>query len=76
MNGAAAILTADTRAACSAELLVHLNAVNSGLSRIARGAPDAPHIAEHCQRNLALALNILAARPEGHAACSPAGGNS
>jgi hypothetical protein len=64
----AAILTAPTAAASSAELLVHLNAVNNGLSRIARGAPDAPHIAEHCQRNLALALQILVARLEGHAA--------
>lgn len=64
----AAILTADTGAASSAELQVHLNAVNNGLDRIARGAADPQHIAEHCQRNLALALQILAARLEGHAA--------
>ena len=59
---------ADTAAASSAELQVYLNAVTNGLDRIARGAIDPQHIAEHCQRNLALALQILAVGLEGRAA--------
>ncbi len=66
----AEILAAPVTQANTAELQVYLNAVTNGLARLSRTTPsnNSPAeicaVAEHCQRNFALAMQILAAELE------------
>lgn len=66
----AEILAAPVHQANTAELQVYLNAVCNGLARLSRttslnnSPAEISGIAEHCQRNFALAMQILTAQLE------------
>jgi hypothetical protein len=62
------LLDLPTAGASTAEARLHLHHVVNALDRIARGAPDAAHLAEHAQRNLACALRIMAVEMDAAAA--------
>lgn len=55
----AEILAANTGPANVAEARLHFNQVINGLERIQRGGADAPLVAEHAARNLALGLQLI-----------------